>query len=491
MQGISPDTLWLKLDHAFFGVPRDIYLCAAYLSPVSTSYAQSIDNFTDLTSEIDRYASMGNIAVIGDLNARVGVKQETVLTLNDLTEMPIPGLVENVELPKRNSEDKSINSRGRKLLQLATNYDLFLANGRHCGDLTGKYTCCQWNGNSVVDLFLGQYDVMSRINYFKVGAFDWFSDHAPISVDIAVDIAKYVEPPVQWKKIVKQLQCWDEDTKAKMKETLDSAPLASQLENFCNTKYTSSTKAADSLAYILQEAVKKVFPRRINKRKAGPRLNPSLTYSHEVQIAKRVYRKVKRKYDKDHNSIDRRQNYIIEKKKYRKVIYRAKKVAQELKLNRLADLENSDPKRFWADVNRILRPQDDSMSHIEPAKWLNHFKTLLRPPVANYRNTQFKEYVNASLPTLEGSAVPNRESNKSLDAVELKESVKNLKSRKSTFLDEISNELIKCTFDTLCKPILYLFNTILELGDFPSCWSEGLIIPIHKKNIKLYGEIVH
>ena len=114
---------------------------------------------------------------------------------------------------------------------------------------------------------------------------------------------------------------------------------------FCNTKYTSSTKAADSLAYILQEAVKKVFPRRINKRKAGPRLNPSLTYSHEVQIAKRMYRKVKRKYDKDHNSIDRRQNYIIEKKKYRKVIYRAKKVAQELKLNRLADLENSDPKR--------------------------------------------------------------------------------------------------------------------------------------------------
>ena len=86
-----------------FGVPRDIYFCVAYLSPVSTSYAQSIDNFTDLTSEIDRYASMGNIAVLSDLNARVGVKQETVLTLNDLTEMPIPGLVENTELPKRNS----------------------------------------------------------------------------------------------------------------------------------------------------------------------------------------------------------------------------------------------------------------------------------------------------------------------------------------------------------------------------------------------------
>ena len=101
---------------------------------------------------------------------------------------------------------------------------------------------------------------------------------------------------------------------------------------------------------------------------------------------------------------------------------------------------------------------------------------------ANNRNTQFKKYVNASLPTLDASAVPNREINQNLDAVELKESVKDWKSRKSTFLNEISNELIKCSLDTLCKPILYLFNTILELGDFPSCWNEGLIIPIHKKS---------
>ena len=47
--------------------------------------------------------AMSNIAVLSDLNARIGVKQETVLTLNDLTEMPIPGLVENIELPKRNN----------------------------------------------------------------------------------------------------------------------------------------------------------------------------------------------------------------------------------------------------------------------------------------------------------------------------------------------------------------------------------------------------
>ena len=57
---------------------------------------------------------------------------------------------------------------------------------------------------------------------------------------------------------------------------------------------------------------------------------------------------------------------------------------------------------------------------------------------------------------------------------------------KATFLDELSNELFKFTFDTLCRLLLHLFNTILSMGDFPSPWSEGSIIPIHKKNDRLY-----
>ena len=114
---------------------------------------------------------------------------------------------------------------------------------------------------------------MSRINNFKVEAFDWFCDHAPISVDIAIDITKYVDPPVQWKNIVKQLQCRDEDVEANMKETLDRAPLASHLEHSCNTKYASNTKAADwfsGLVYILQEAVKKYFPAELARIRRAP-----------------------------------------------------------------------------------------------------------------------------------------------------------------------------------------------------------------------------
>ena len=81
-----------------------------------------------------------------------------------------------------------------------------------------------------------------------------------------------------------------------------------------------------------------------------------------------------------------------------------------MKLNRLADLENSDPKRFWADVNRIIRPRDDSLSSwscIDHGKWVKHFQSLLRPPTVNGANIQFLDYVNNALPTLEEVAEPN------------------------------------------------------------------------------------
>ena len=46
-----------------------------------------------------------------------------------------------------------------------------------------------------------QNDLFTRINYFKVGQFNWVSDHAHITADITVDIAKYREVPAEWKKV--------------------------------------------------------------------------------------------------------------------------------------------------------------------------------------------------------------------------------------------------------------------------------------------------
>ena len=59
---------------------------------------------------------------------------------------------------------------------------------------------------------------------------------------------------------------------------------------------------------------------------------------------------------------------------------------------------------------------------------------------------------------------------------------KTLKSGKSFYLDDISNESLKSGYETLKRPLKHLFNIIYQKGSFPDMWRDGFIVPIHKKN---------
>ena len=54
----------------------------------------------------------------------------------------------------RNSEDKKSNTNRRHSADLCMVNNLKILNGRKIGDLTGKYTCHQYNGSSVVDYII-------------------------------------------------------------------------------------------------------------------------------------------------------------------------------------------------------------------------------------------------------------------------------------------------------------------------------------------------
>ena len=66
-------------------------------------------------------------------------------------------------------------------------------------------------------------------------------------------------------------------------------------------------------------------------------------------------------------------------------------------------------------------------------------------------------------------------------AEEIKNEIKRLKKEKATGLDGIMNEVyISC--ESLLVPVLVkIFNKILNSGKYPSSWSKGIVVPIHKK----------
>ena len=80
------------------------------------------------------------------------------------------------------------------------------------------------------------------------------------------------------------------------------------------------------------------------------------------------------------------------------------------------------------------------------------------------------------------------ELNVAISEEELLKSIKQLKTNKSSGPDRLINEFFIHGKNVLLPIVLCLFNKIFENGSFPEGWSEGYIIPLHKKGSRFEAE---
>jgi hypothetical protein len=64
---------------------------------------------------------------------------------------------------------------------------------------------------------------------------------------------------------------------------------------------------------------------------------------------------------------------------------------------------------------------------------------------------------------------------------EVIKAARKLKNDKASGMDNLINEYLKETIDIISAPITTLFNAVFNSGYFPTQWSKGVIIPVHKK----------
>ena len=84
-----------------------------------------------LSCEIDKLSALGDVAIIRDLNSRVGSQQEVHYGFD--IECHNTDIATQMYVNPRNSRDRRTTVHGRKLLWLMTNHDMLLANGRFVG----------------------------------------------------------------------------------------------------------------------------------------------------------------------------------------------------------------------------------------------------------------------------------------------------------------------------------------------------------------------
>ena len=161
--------IWMKFDRTYFGLDKDIFLCACYIPPEGSNiykqYQAKFNRFNIIEDETMKYKQKGNVLLMGDLNARSGVLDDFVDKDND----------DRLEIYSKCSHYQNNLINMCKILQMR------ILNGRTIGDIKGNITYMH-PSYAVAD-----QDLMSQVVCFKVNEICYLSDHALISAYIKIN----------------------------------------------------------------------------------------------------------------------------------------------------------------------------------------------------------------------------------------------------------------------------------------------------------------
>ncbi|CAG2193071.1 unnamed protein product [Mytilus edulis] len=258
----SDNRLWLKLDKFFFGLKKDIYVCACYIPPLSSTYFN--DDFILLENEISKLSSKGNILIIGDLNARVSNHLDFISDENNIHDDLLNLLPDDYLGDShiyRNSLDKVLNPHGKQLIDLCIASRLRILNGRFVGDLFGNVTCYKHNGSSTVDYALSDMDLMSSIEYFYIGEPTYLSDHVPISVILKCNICHTEHKSHKNFTQIGVKYRWENTSRDKMIEVLGENFIKQQIRDFEDSQFEQTFSGIDKAT----SDIKNIFESLANK----------------------------------------------------------------------------------------------------------------------------------------------------------------------------------------------------------------------------------
>ena len=456
---MEKDVIWVRLDKTFFGLNRDIFVAAAYRPPRESTVGTF---YSKLEKDITKYSSKGDIILIGDFNSRIGQLDQTIshIYIDELDNMNSRQLFLG---DKRTSQDTTTNKKGKDFLDLCNKSQLVILNGRKLGDISGKYTCHKYNGSSVVDFIATSYNLYSKVKYFKVLEPVWFSDHCPLACSIEVRVhrneaeieneySSLQELPTKYK--------WEEEGARLFQHKVEKTLLKEVGKLDLTTPDAVAKKYEEILINFAKESLK------ICKHKIPDNSNRAKWMNKECFKEQKAFKFAKNEFMGDPHNINRRQKFLNQKKKYKKLLYLTKKSVAEKDMRRIGELATKSPNLFWRNIKHLMKnTQSQTNNYISPKGWEAYFKKLLN-----------KTKLNKLEQTRPGESGP-------LDfkftSDEIIQQIKQLKTNKSASTSVV-NEMLKCNPEIIAKSLVAIFNFVLKERIYPKIWNISHISPLFK-----------
>ena len=481
----SEGFVWLKLDATFFGFDENVFLCGAYIPPEYSRNAvsQKTDYFEALEDSITRYSEQGNVLIMGDLNARIGVDK------TQQTDIPVLDNIipqDHTQMFARSSCDSNINRYGKKLRQLCQGHDLVVANGRTPGDQLGNFTCYNNRGASVVDYVICDRPFFKKCKKMKVQAPMFSSAHTPIELILDCKVTHHTKskkaplPPAP--KLI-----WDPKKAELLKKDLSSQNVINKMISL--NKKIDKAASTDEIDKFTKEFTDLLFDssakcmKLAKKRKMPKKPKKKAWFNSDCEKLKHRLKNLARLFAVNPKDPYIRGQLSVVKKDYKKAMRFNRSKFEISNIEKLQDLANS-PKEFWNHIKMLNKKGKASNSNNIPSDiWVDHFSSLNKKDPANDPQTQdycrdIENRVNAILS--QDSSTHCHIIDRSFTMDEVKWGLRQLKKGKASGTDGVSNDILICCRDIIAPLIVTIFNRLLQTQHFPNQWSISVMVPIHK-----------
>ena len=178
-----------------------------------------------------------------------------------------------------------------------------------------------------------------------------------------------------------------------------------------------------------------------------------------------------------------RGQWILAKKDYKKVLKYKTNLFKENILKQIQTLESNNPKEYWKLVEKLrtnAKNRGSSAEVIDDNDWFLYFQKLNKNPLQT-RKTVFERDLDFFANHIDKFANPhNNTLDREIQLNEIAKAAKHLKNEKSSGIDSISNEMIKCSLGVFGSLYARIFNKILNDGIFPRKWNGGYVMPMFK-----------
>ena len=193
---------------------------------------------------------------------------------------------------------------------------------------------------------------------------------------------------------------------------------------------------------------------------------------------KSYYRALNR-FRHDHSD-DNRNNMIAARSEYKKEVRRFNFFEDQKKTSKLMNAKVKNAKEYWRLLKSTVSGTTKHSNKLSVDTFAQYFKAINNPVDPFYQPDEDIIYFNERFINSE-TQVMFQELDFEISCDEIKLAISQLKQGKSGGPDILLNEFYIYGIDYLIQYLHTLFNQILCSGYFPEKWSDGFIVPLHKK----------